>query len=65
MFETLSTHIKRFLKEEDGTTTVEYAVLLMLIILVFVTSIQVVGNMSNDTFEKTEDIFTASQSGGS
>ena len=36
--------IARFLREEEATTTVEYAVMLMLIIAVCIVSIQLVGS---------------------
>jgi len=40
----------RFLKEEDGPTAVEYAVMLALIIVVCVTAITTLGSNSNNTF---------------
>lgn len=36
--------ISRFLKDEDGPTAVEYAVMLMCILLVCIGSIQVISN---------------------
>jgi pilus assembly protein Flp/PilA len=39
-----------FLKDEDGPTAVEYAVMLALIIVVCITAIQVLGTNSNNTF---------------
>ena len=39
-----------FLKNEDGPTAVEYAVMLALIIVVCITAITVLGNNANTTF---------------
>jgi pilus assembly protein Flp/PilA len=39
-----------FLKDEDGPTAVEYAVMLALIIVVCITAIQVLGTNANNTF---------------
>jgi pilus assembly protein Flp/PilA len=39
-----------FLKREDGPTTVEYAVMLALIVAVCITSITSLGNNANRTF---------------
>ena len=41
-----------FLEREDGPTTVEYAVLLALIIVICLTSIAVLGSNSNKTYSK-------------
>ena len=43
--------IKRFLREEDGPTATEYAVMLALIIVVAIASVSVLGS-------KVEGIFT-------
>jgi pilus assembly protein Flp/PilA len=40
----------RFLREEDGPTAVEYAVMLALIILVCFSAIQAVGSSVNNKF---------------
>jgi len=42
--------IKRFLREEDGPTAVEYAVMLALIIVVCITAITTLGSNANATF---------------
>jgi len=42
--------IKRFLREEDGPTAVEYAVMLALIIVVCITAITSVGSNASATF---------------
>jgi pilus assembly protein Flp/PilA len=39
-----------FLKNEDGPTAVEYAVMLALIIVVCITAITTLGSNSNNTF---------------
>jgi pilus assembly protein Flp/PilA len=41
---------RRFLRDEDGPTAVEYAVMLALIIVVCITAIQTLGTNSNNTF---------------
>jgi pilus assembly protein Flp/PilA len=42
--------IERFLREEDGPTAVEYAVMLALIIVVCVGAIQAVGTSADQSF---------------
>jgi pilus assembly protein Flp/PilA len=42
--------IKRFLREEDGPTAVEYAVMLALIIVVCIVAITTLGQNANKTF---------------
>jgi pilus assembly protein Flp/PilA len=46
----LSKNIVRFLKNEDGPTAVEYAVMLALIIVVCIVSITTLGKNANNTF---------------
>jgi pilus assembly protein Flp/PilA len=41
-----------FLREEDGPTAVEYAVMLALIMVVCITSVAVLGSNANNTFKK-------------
>jgi pilus assembly protein Flp/PilA len=41
-----------FLKNEDGPTAVEYAVMLALIIVVCISAITTLGSNANDTFTK-------------
>jgi pilus assembly protein Flp/PilA len=41
-----------FLKDEDGPTAVEYAVMLALIIVVCITAISVLGSNANTTYTK-------------
>jgi len=42
----------RFLREDDGPTAVEYAVMLALILVVCLVSIRVLGNNLNYTWDK-------------
>ena len=42
--------VARFLKQEDGPTAVEYAVMLALIIVVCLVAITTLGSQANDTF---------------
>ena len=46
----LGQHLVNFLKNEDGPTAVEYAVMLALIIVVCLVSIQLIGTNANATF---------------
>ena len=46
-----ATHIRHFLKSEDGPTAVEYAVMLALIVIVCLTAIQAIGTNANATFQ--------------
>ncbi len=41
---------KQFLRDEDGPTAVEYAVMLALIIVVCITAITTLGSNANGTF---------------
>jgi pilus assembly protein Flp/PilA len=45
-----SQHLVNFLKNEDGPTAVEYAVMLALIIVVCITAITALGSNANNTF---------------
>jgi pilus assembly protein Flp/PilA len=42
--------VARFTKSEDGPTAVEYAVMLALIVVVCLTSVQLIGTRANATF---------------
>jgi pilus assembly protein Flp/PilA len=42
--------VVNFLKNEDGPTAVEYAVMLALIIVVCITAISTLGSTTNNTF---------------
>jgi pilus assembly protein Flp/PilA len=45
--------VVRFLKQEDGPTAVEYAVMLALIIVVCISAITTLGSNANNTFSST------------
>jgi pilus assembly protein Flp/PilA len=49
-----------FLKNEDGPTAVEYAVMLALIIVVCLAAITAIGTAASNTFSKTGSSITAS-----
>ena len=46
----LTQKVVRFLKQEDGPTAVEYAVMLALIIVVCLVAITTLGQQANNTF---------------
>ncbi len=46
----LGQHLVNFLKNEDGPTAVEYAVMLALIIVVCIAAITALGTSANNTF---------------
>jgi pilus assembly protein Flp/PilA len=50
--------LKRFLVSEDGPTSVEYAVLLALIIVVCLTAIKAVGTNANSKFNAVKNALT-------
>jgi len=50
------TAIKRFIQEEEGATAVEYAVMLVLIIVVCVAAITLVGGKANNAFTSTANL---------
>ena len=47
---TFAQHFVSFLKNEDGPTAVEYAVMLALIIVVCIAAITTLGSNANETF---------------
>jgi pilus assembly protein Flp/PilA len=49
----LGQRLWNFVKNEDGPTAVEYAVMLALIIVVCIAAISVLGSNANNTFNKT------------
>jgi pilus assembly protein Flp/PilA len=51
-----------FLKNEDGPTAVEYAVMLALIIVVCITAVTVLGSNANGTFAKVGTAVNATAS---
>ena len=50
MFSRLATPFVNFLKNEDGPTAVEYAVMLALIVVVCITAITTLGSNAQNTF---------------
>jgi pilus assembly protein Flp/PilA len=50
MLKRLASKAVRFLKQEDGPTAVEYAVMLALIIVVCIAAITTLGSNANSTF---------------
>jgi len=44
--------VEQFLRNEDGPTAVEYAVMLALIIVVCITAITTLGTNANQTFQQ-------------
>jgi pilus assembly protein Flp/PilA len=58
--------VAQFLREEDGPTAVEYAVMLALIIVVCITAITTLGSRANCTFSNASlNIAAGNSSGGS
>jgi pilus assembly protein Flp/PilA len=51
--------ISRFLKADDGPTAVEYAVMLMLILLVCLSAITLIGDHASTSFESSSDSIDA------
>ena len=55
-----SQHLVNFLKNEDGPTAVEYAVMLALIIVVCLAAITTIGSRANITFQTVGNSLSAS-----
>jgi pilus assembly protein Flp/PilA len=53
---------RSFLRDEDGPTAVEYAVMLALIIVVCITAITTLGTKANSTFNTVSNSLTTSSS---
>jgi pilus assembly protein Flp/PilA len=51
-----------FVKDEDGPTAVEYAVMLALIVVVCITAITTLGTNANNTFSYTANVIGGSGS---
>ena len=49
----IAKRLVRFLKQEDGPTALEYAVMLALIVVVCLAAIGTVGSQANTTFSST------------
>jgi pilus assembly protein Flp/PilA len=54
------TAIRKFLKDEDGPTAVEYAVMLALIIVLCIVVIRNVGTSTSQTFSITDSALSGS-----
>jgi pilus assembly protein Flp/PilA len=52
--------VKRFLKNEDGPTAVEYAVMLALIIVLCIVVIRQVGTSASASFSRTDSAIATS-----
>ena len=46
---------KRFIQEEEGATAVEYAVMIVLIIVVCLVAVGILGNKVNNAFQAVAD----------
>ncbi len=53
-------HLVHFLKNEDGPTAVEYAVMLALIIVVCITAVSTLGSNANNTYKTVGSKLAAS-----
>jgi pilus assembly protein Flp/PilA len=51
--------LKNLLREEDGPTAVEYAVMLAMIVIVCIGAIRSVGNNTSESFENSANEITA------
>jgi pilus assembly protein Flp/PilA len=56
----LSDFVMTFLKQEDGPTAVEYAVMLALIIVVCISAITTLGSNANQTFTSVGSAISSS-----
>jgi pilus assembly protein Flp/PilA len=57
------TRAARFLKNEDGPTAVEYAVMLALIIVVCIAAVSALGNAASATFSNVTGVINNDGSG--
>ena len=57
------TNVVEFLKEEDGPTAVEYAVMLALIVVVCIVSVRAIGTAADDKFQEVADAISGSSGG--
>ncbi|MEM9645932.1 MAG: Flp family type IVb pilin [Planctomycetota bacterium] len=58
-----ATSVVDFLKEEDGPTAVEYAVMLALIVVVCLTTISSLGSAANGKFDAVKTKLAATTTG--
>ena len=52
--------LMEFLRDEEGPTSVEYAVMMALIVVVCLAAIRFIGNSANNTFSKIGSAVNAS-----
>ncbi len=55
--------IKRFLRREDGPTASEYAIMLGLIVIIAITSIELVGGNSDQTYKTVKEVLKEEKRG--
>ena len=54
-----SSQLQRFLREEDGPTAVEYAVILALIVLTCMTAVTTLANKTKSSFDTSADAISS------
>ena len=47
--------VKRFIKEDDGVTAIEYALIAALIAVAIISSLEILGGSISDTFDTIEE----------
>jgi pilus assembly protein Flp/PilA len=57
--------LQRFLRDEDGPTAVEYAVMLALIVVVCLSGISLIGQYAFNSFMNSADAINSAAGGGS
>ncbi len=65
MIQSLIARAKWFIKSEDGPTTVEYAVMLALIVAVVISIVSVLGGKTKQSFSDFKTGWDAAGGGGS
>ncbi len=60
----IASHIRRFCAEETGPTTVEYAVMLALVVAVAIVAVAAVGLATKDSFDEFNSEFDGAVGGG-
>lgn len=50
--------VKRFIREDDGVTAIEYALIAALIAVAIITSLELLGGAISETFEEIEGAIT-------
>ena len=62
MFQRLISPVVAFLKDQDGPTAVEYAVMLALIIVVCISAISALGSNASNTFTYVGNVVSTTSS---